>query len=98
MRGNIIGFDLKEAYMEQYMFRRTNPGCKACVKKGNCIYCGCNTHKTMLDPKSACSGKDEHGYPFWGPMVSQKGWKDYKDLMGVEFIKVEKGLQYEDRG
>lgn len=95
LRGKIIGKELQKGYMEQFMFRYTHPGCRECVKLGKCVHCGCDTYEKMLDPKSVCEGTYDNGEPFWGQMVSEKSWEDYKNLVGMEFkqqkVKVSDG-------
>lgn len=85
LRGKIIGSDLKQEYMEQFMYRYSHPECQKCVENGKCIYCGCDTYLTMLDPHSICSGTYEDGEPFWGEMVDKKTWNEFKGLVGLKF-------------
>jgi len=85
LRGNIIGKELKQEYIEQVMYRMTNENCQVCLEQGKCIHCGCDTFKKMLDPYSECAGVDENGNPYWGPMLSAKAWRDAKNVVGLKF-------------
>jgi hypothetical protein len=99
MRGQIIGSDLKQEYMEQFMYRYTHPNCKICVKNGRCVEpCKCHTYKKMLDPYAECDGKDENGNPHWGRMVSKKVWNEYKDFVGLEFYNIKTKVVGNDKG
>lgn len=85
LRGKIIGKDLPQEYVEQFMYRYSHPECQKCVEKGKCIHCGCDTYEKMLDPYSVCTGSYEDGEPFWGAMTDKNTWNEYKNLVGLKF-------------
>lgn len=90
LRGHIIGNDLQQEYMEQFMYRYTHPECRECVRTGVCTEpCKCDTYLKMLDPKAECSKENEYGEPIWGPMYSAKEWREYKKRTGLEFYQKE---------
>lgn len=100
IRGTSIADELPKHYMEQFMLRYTHPDCQQCVKDGVCVQkCKCRTYEKMLDPKSECEGKDENGYPYWGPMVTDpKAWEEWKELVGLEFSQERTKVKRADDG
>lgn len=85
--GTAIGDKIKESYFKQVMMRYNHPGCRECVKKGKCVHCGCKTWEKMLDPGAICYGPypEDGDKMYWGPMLSDKGFKDVDNIHGIEF-------------
>lgn len=76
--GTIKGKALKVHIIEQYMWRFLN--CPQCIEQGVCRDCGCTMPDKALVHHETCSEGE------WGPILSEKEWKEYKKEYDIQFI------------
>lgn len=56
----------------------SEPGCRGCIKAGECNHCGCKSPELFYDKNNWCSG--EH----WNEMIAAESWKEYKEESDIE--------------
>lgn len=84
IRGKWYKKIVTEHYMKQFVYRYTNPTCKPCIESGKCQFCGCDTVAKMMVPEEVCI-HGETGEVVWGPMVSEKAFKEIEELYGIDY-------------
>jgi len=60
-------------------YRKTRPGCKACVEKGFCDHCGCSIPAAMYVPDNECSGGHWDSFPDFDKGI----WDNYKEQYDI---------------
>lgn len=65
-------------YREQIVYRMTQPGCRECIAKGECVHCGCKSPELFFDKENECSGM------FWFEMLEPDSWITYATEQGIE--------------
>lgn len=87
-------------YQEQIAIRMAHPGCRACIKSGECVHCGCKSPELFLDKTNECSG----GH--WFTMIDPEQWPEFKKKAGIEpdpfyleqVIKLGKVVKFKEDG
>lgn len=62
-------------YKEQIVYRMNK--CKTCVKRGECLHCGCKSPEVFYDKINECSGLN------WFRMDDPEEWKKHKKQSGI---------------
>lgn len=65
-------------YLEQVSIRMSEPGCRPCLKKGECVHCGCKSPDLFFEKDMECSGGN------WKEMIPPKIWNQVKSSYGVD--------------
>lgn len=59
-------------YLEQISIRMSEPGCRPCLEKGECVHCGCKSPDLFFEKNMECSGGN------WFAMVPPEMWRDIR--------------------
>jgi len=64
-------------YLDQVSLRMSDPGCRQCLSKGECVHCGCKTPDLFFEKSMECSGGN------WFSMIPKDDWVNYKEKSGI---------------
>lgn len=67
--------------LEQAVLRMANPGCRQCLKEGECVHCGCKSPDLFFEQNMECSGGN------WFGMYPPEFWRRYRDSAKLEINK-----------
>lgn len=67
----------ERVYLEQIVYRMSQPGCQPCIAKGECIHCGCKSPELFFEKDNECSGMN------WFEMLLPDAWEEFKQMNGI---------------